>query len=388
MRRPLISSSRPRDTMSAGFVRLPTSLNPTRTDHERLHLDPLCEAKTSLVRARRRDPGRPRKDMGDGGGRVACRGRLASRPLSYPGSAGFRDGRDLEISERGGCIRTLVRVDGRCLRRTQRVREQHRPRDRGFTLMTTPLLEARAISRRFGHVRALDGADFAVHAGEICALIGDNGAGKSTLVKILSGADRPDEGQILVAGKPVAFNSPNDAQAHGIATVYQDLALAADLPPFENLFLGREIVLPGLLGQLGFVNRMAMRRQASEQFERLGVRLRSARAPVSSLSGGQRQSVAIARAAMWADRVIFMDEPTAALGVVQTGRVLDLIRQVRDQGIAVVLISHNMPQVLAVADRIEVLRLGRRVAQFAAQDANVDRLVAAMTSGSVEERVT
>ena len=178
--------------------------------------------------------------------------------------------------------------------------------------MTTPLLEARAISRRFGHVRALDGADFAVHAGEICALIGDNGAGKSTLVKILSGADRPDEGQILLAGKPVAFNSPNDAQAHGIATVYQDLALAADLPPFENLFLGREIVLPGLLGQLGFVNRPAMRRQASEQFERLGVRLRSARAPVSSLSGGQRQSVAIARAAMWADRVIFMDEPTAA----------------------------------------------------------------------------
>jgi simple sugar transport system ATP-binding protein len=254
--------------------------------------------------------------------------------------------------------------------------------------MMTPLLEARAISRRFGHVRALDGADFSVHAGEICALIGDNGAGKSTLVKILSGADRPDEGQILIAGKPVTFNSPNDAQAHGIATVYQDLALAADLPPFENLFLGREIVLPGLLGQFGFVNRPAMRRQASEQFGRLGVQLRSARAPVSSLSGGQRQSVAIARAAMWAGRVIFMDEPTAALGVVQTGRVLDLIRQVRDQGIAVVLISHNMPQVLAVADRIEVLRLGRRVARFAAQDANVDRLVAAMTSGSVEERVT
>jgi simple sugar transport system ATP-binding protein len=243
--------------------------------------------------------------------------------------------------------------------------------------MTAPLLEARAISRRFGHVRALDGADFAVHAGEICALIGDNGAGKSTLVKILSGADRPDEGQILIAGKPVAFNSPNDAQAQGIATVYQDLALAADLPPFENLFLGREIVLPGLLGQLGFVNRPAMRRQANEQFGRLGVRLRSPRTPVSSLS---------ARAAMWADRVIFMDEPTAALGVVQTGRVLDLIRQVRDQGIAVVLISHNMPQVLAAADRIEVLRLGRRVARFSAQEANVDRLVAAMTSGSVEER--
>jgi len=254
--------------------------------------------------------------------------------------------------------------------------------------MTTPLLEARAITRRFGHVRALDGADFAVHAGEICALIGDNGAGKSTLVKILSGADRPDDGQILLAGEPVALNSPNDAQARGVVTVYQDLALASDLPPFENLFLGREIMMPGVLGRLGFVNRAAMRRQAAQQFERLGVRLRSARTPVSSLSGGQRQSVAIARAAMWADRVIFMDEPTAALGVIQTGRVLDLIRQVRDQGIAVVLISHNMPQVLAIADRIEVLRLGRRVAGFAAKDANVDRLVAAMTSGSVEERVT
>jgi len=252
--------------------------------------------------------------------------------------------------------------------------------------MTTPLLEARAISRRFGHVRALDGADFAVHAGEICALIGDNGAGKSTLVKILSGADRPDDGRILLAGQPVTFNSPNDAQARGVATVYQDLALASDLPPFENLFLGREIMMPGLMGRLGFVNRAAMRRLASEHFERLGVRLRSARTPVSSLSGGQRQSVAIARAAMWADRVILMDEPTAALGVVQTGRVLDLIRQVRDQGIAVVLISHNMPQVLAVADRIEVLRLGRRVARFTAREVNVDRLVAAMTSGLVEER--
>jgi simple sugar transport system ATP-binding protein len=251
-----------------------------------------------------------------------------------------------------------------------------------------PILQGRSLVKRYGRVTALDHADFDLYPNEILAVIGDNGAGKSTLVKILSGADRPDEGQILLAGEPVAFNSPNDAQAHGIATVYQDLALAADLAPFENLFLGREIVLPGVLGQLGFVNRAAMRRQATEQFERLGVRLRSARASVSSLSGGQRQSVAIARAAMWADRVIFMDEPTAALGVVQTGRVLDLIRQVRDQGIAVVLISHNMPQVLAVADRIEVLRLGRRVAEFAAKDANVDRLVAAMTSGSVEERVT
>ena len=248
--------------------------------------------------------------------------------------------------------------------------------------MEQPLLEAHGISRRFGHVRALDRADFAVYAGEICALIGDNGAGKSTLVKILSGADRPDQGQILLSGKPVTFDSPTAAQAHGITTVYQDLALAADLPAYENLYLGREVMAPGLLGRLGFLNRSVMRRRAAEQFSRLGVRLRSSRSPVSSLSGGQRQSVAIARAAMWADRVIFMDEPTAALGVAQTRRVLDLIRQVRDQGIAVVLTSHNMPQVLEVADRIEVLRLGRRIARFVAAEANVDRLVAAMTSGT------
>ena len=247
-----------------------------------------------------------------------------------------------------------------------------------------PLLEARGIRRRFGHVQALDGADFSVFPGEICALVGDNGAGKSTLVKILSGADRPDEGEIRLAGEPVSFDSPTAAHRCGIATLYQDLALAPELAPFENLFLGREEMKPGLLGALGFVDRTSMRRRADEQFARLGVRLRSSRVSVSSLSGGQRQSVAIARAAMWADKVIFMDEPTAALGVVQTGRVLDLIRQVRDQGIAVVLISHNMPQVLEVADRVEVLRLGRRVARLRAATATVDSLVAAMTSGTAE----
>ncbi|MBN8999110.1 MAG: sugar ABC transporter ATP-binding protein [Rhizobiales bacterium] len=250
---------------------------------------------------------------------------------------------------------------------------------------TTPLLEARGITRRFGHVEALGGADFVVYPGEICALIGDNGAGKSTLVKILSGADRPDEGEILLEGRPVSFSDPANAQALGIATVYQDLALAAELSPADNLFLGRERLLPGLLGALGLLDRRTMRRQAEEQFARLGVKLRSARVPVSSLSGGQRQSVAIARAAMWADKVIFMDEPTAALGVVQTGRVLELVRQVRDQGIAVVLISHNMRQVLDVADRVEVLRLGRRVAQFEAASATVESLVAAMTAGGGEE---
>jgi simple sugar transport system ATP-binding protein len=252
--------------------------------------------------------------------------------------------------------------------------------------MSEPLLEARGIQRSFGQVHALRGADFTVHAGEIVALIGDNGAGKSTLVKILSGADRPDAGQILVDGRPVQVAGPHAARDLGIETVYQDLALAADLDPAANLFLGREIFRPGLLGRLGFLDQRAMARDTANEMARLGVHLKDAAAPVAALSGGQRQSVAVARAAMWARRVIFMDEPTAALGVVQTQQVLELVRRVRDEGIAVVLISHNMPQVLEVADRVEVLRLGARVARFTAADATVEDLVAAMTSGTAEER--
>lgn len=254
--------------------------------------------------------------------------------------------------------------------------------------VTTALFEARAIRRKFGHVQALDGADFSVYPGEICALIGDNGAGKSTLVKILSGADRPDSGELLLDGHPVTFTSPTDAQHVGVATVYQDLALAPELAAAENLFLGRELMRPGLLGRLGLLDRPTMRRQASEQFSKLGITLRSASVSVASLSGGQRQSIAIARAAMWASKVVFMDEPTAALGVVQTARVLDLIRSVRDAGIAVVLISHNMPEVIDIADRVEVLRLGRRVAQLGREDLTVNRLVTAMTSGVDHDKDT
>jgi simple sugar transport system ATP-binding protein len=249
-------------------------------------------------------------------------------------------------------------------------------------MSAVPLLEVQNVRRRFGHVQALDGVNFAVYPGEICALIGDNGAGKSTLIKILSGADRPDEGRILLEGREVSLDSPLSAQELGIATVYQDLALAPDLAASDNLFLGREITQSGVLGRLGFLNRREMRRRAAQQFARLGVNLRSPSVPVSALSGGQRQSVAIARAALWADKVIFMDEPTAALGVMQTGRVLDLIRHVRDQGIAVVLISHNMSQVIEIADRVEVLRLGRRVARIDRASATIEGLVAAMTSES------
>ena len=251
--------------------------------------------------------------------------------------------------------------------------------------MTEPLLIAQGIRRSFGHVQALRGAHFRVMPAEIVALIGDNGAGKSTLVKILSGADRPDEGEVTLAGQRVRFGSPQEAQEAGIATVYQDLALAPDLPPAENLFLGREIKQPGLLGRLGFLDRKAMRARAKEQFATLGVHLKSDRVAIDTLSGGQRQSVAIARAAMWAKKIVILDEPTAALGVVQTQRVLDLARRVRDHGISVVLISHNMPQVLEVADRIQVLRLGETVADLKASEASVDDLVRAMTSGRTEE---
>ncbi len=242
--------------------------------------------------------------------------------------------------------------------------------------MAEPLLEARGIAKRFGHVQALDGADFSAVAGEVVALVGDNGAGKSTLVKTLSGTIKPDSGEILLEGKPVHFASPLDAQRRGIETVYQDLALAPDLDAAANLHLGREIYLIPFLKVL---DRRAMRDRARAAFGELGVELPDVHAPVVTLSGGQRQSVAVARAVAYASKVIFMDEPTAALGVLQRARVLDTIRRIRDRGIAVVLISHNMPEVLAVADRIDVLRLGRRVATYTGQGTSVEELVGAMT---------
>jgi simple sugar transport system ATP-binding protein len=245
--------------------------------------------------------------------------------------------------------------------------------------MTDPLLEARKVTKRYGHVLALEGADFSAYPGEVVALVGDNGAGKSTLVKALSGAIRTDGGTILVDGRPVHLSSPLEARGHGIETVYQDLALAQDLDAAANLHLGRELFRGGLLGRLGVLDRAAMRRSAVAAFAELGVDLRDVGVPVAALSGGQRQSVAVARAVAFANRIIFMDEPTAALGVVQRGRVLETIRRVRDRGICVVLISHNMPEVLSVADRIEVLRLGHRVASLTAADTSVEELVGAMT---------
>lgn len=251
--------------------------------------------------------------------------------------------------------------------------------------MAEPLLEARAITRRFGHVEALSGVDLTVYPNEIVGLIGDNGAGKSTLTKILSGADQPTEGEIRVEGQPVELTSPQAARSYGIETVYQDLALTPDLDPAANFFLGRELMRPGLLGRLGVLDRPAMARRTVNAIVRLGVALKDPAAPIAELSGGQRQSVAVARAAMWAKKVIFLDEPTAALGVVQTRGVVDLIERVRDAGIAVVLISHNMQQVLDVCDRIEVLRLGRSIGHVPARGTTVEDLVTAMTGGGIKE---
>ncbi|MGN6609812.1 MAG: ATP-binding cassette domain-containing protein [Jatrophihabitans sp.] len=247
---------------------------------------------------------------------------------------------------------------------------------------TQYLLEARGIVKNYGHVEVLRGTDFHAEAGKVTALIGDNGAGKSTLVKTLSGVIQPQGGTILINGEPTVFASPTHARDCGIETVYQDLALAFDLGPAENAYIGRELLKPGFLGKLGVLDKKRMRREAFETFTSLGTDVKDMDATVAALSGGQRQSVAICRSVMWARGLVFMDEPTAALGVRQTRRVLDLVRRVAESGVAVVLISHNMPEVLEVSDSIQVLRLGRRVAEFDST-ASVDDLVGAMT-GSLE----
>jgi simple sugar transport system ATP-binding protein len=250
------------------------------------------------------------------------------------------------------------------------------------------LLRARGIVKRYGHVQALESADFNVLAGEVTALVGDNGAGKSTLIKILSGTVQPDDGEILFEGQPVTIDSPIAARRLGLETVYQDLALAEELDPPANLFLGREILRPGLLGRLGFIDKGVMRDRAGDSFAALGIGLQDLDVEVAMLSGGQRQAVAVSRAATWASRVIFMDEPTAALGVVQAHKVLDLIRRIRESGKSVVLISHNLPQVFEVADRIQVLRLGRRVASFRAGEVTMTEVVGAMTGAHAGEGTT
>ncbi|GAA4712295.1 ATP-binding cassette domain-containing protein [Phytohabitans rumicis] len=243
----------------------------------------------------------------------------------------------------------------------------------------TPILRLSGITKSYGTVRALRGAEMTVNRNEVVALVGDNGAGKSTMIKVISGVIQPDAGRIEVDGQPVAFSSPLAPRRYGIETVYQDLALAPDLDPAANLYLGREVMRPGLLGMLGMLDKPRMRAGADEAFGRLSVGLQDTRSRVGTMSGGQRQGIAVARAVLWASRLVLMDEPTAALGVVQTGRVKALIESVREQGVSVILVSHNLPFVFEVADRIEVLRLGQRVAVFNRAEATAERVLGAMT---------
>ncbi len=243
-----------------------------------------------------------------------------------------------------------------------------------------PVLELHGISKHYGAVQALTNVDFEVYPGEVVALVGDNGAGKSTLIKCIAGTHAPDEGSILFDGREVHLHSPGDATRLGIETVYQDLAVCDNLDVVQNMFLGRERVRRLVPPVVEFLSEFEMEKQSLEVMRSLSVTtIVNLRAKVASLSGGQRQSVAIARATMWNSRLVILDEPTAALGVAQTGQVLALVRRLREHGLGVVVISHNLHEVFQVADRIIVLRLGRRVATFAHGEATPDDVVAAIT---------
>jgi D-xylose transport system ATP-binding protein len=244
----------------------------------------------------------------------------------------------------------------------------------------TPILELKNISKRFGAVQALDGIDFEVYPGEVVALVGDNGAGKSTLIKVIAGINHPDTGEIIFDSKPVVITGPRDVAKLGIATVYQDLALCDNLDVVANLFLGREeeSPVPPVLKEED------MERRAVEVLKSLSVKLPHVRTPIAALSGGQRQSVAVSRSVMWAAKVVLLDEPTAALGVAQTKQVLALIRRLKEQGLGVVVISHNLADVFEVCDRIVVLRLGKRIGDFRVADATREQVVSAITGATVE----
>jgi fructose transport system ATP-binding protein len=240
-----------------------------------------------------------------------------------------------------------------------------------------PLLEARGLSKHYGTIRAVDGVDLTIGHGEIVAIVGDNGAGKTTLIKMISGAIVPDTGEILVEDKTVRIHDPLDARALGIETIYQDLALLPNLDVTTNLYLGREQLAENPLRFLNVVSRRRMRSEARQHLSQLQIRIPNiSGTPVESLSGGQRQSVAIARAIVWASKLVIMDEPTAALGVAQARAVLDLVRRVRERGTSVLIISHILPHVLELADRVVVMRHGMKVAEIASEGVTQDRLIA------------
>jgi fructose transport system ATP-binding protein len=249
-----------------------------------------------------------------------------------------------------------------------------------------PILSAKGLHKRYGNVTAIDGADFDLYHGEILAVIGDNGAGKSSMIKALSGATIPDSGEIWLDGERVHFKSPLEARRAGIETVYQDLAVAPALDIATNLFLGREKRRAGPLGSVfRMVDHKGMREEADRQMKSLQIGIRSMSQAVETLSGGQRQGVAVARAAAWARKLVIMDEPTAALGVKESGQVLELIKRVRDNGLPVILISHNMPHVFEIADRIHIHRLGKRVAVVTPKTHTMHEVVGIMTGAVVHD---
>ncbi len=242
---------------------------------------------------------------------------------------------------------------------------------------STPMLELRGLSKSFGSVQALTDVDFAVRAGEVMALVGDNGAGKSTLIKCVAGIHAADTGDVFFDGQPVTIHGPKDAARLGIEVVYQDLALCDNLDVVQNMYLGREA-----RDVLHRLREPVMEHKTAATLKTLAVTtIRSIRQPVASLSGGQRQSVAVARAVMWNSRVVLLDEPTAALGVAQTRQVLELVKRLAEQGLAVVIISHNLHDVFEVSNRITVLRLGRKVAEFEREQTTQQEVVHAITAG-------
>ncbi len=256
--------------------------------------------------------------------------------------------------------------------------------------VNAPILAARGLVKRFGRVVALSGADLELYPGEVLAVIGDNGAGKSSLIKCLSGAMVPDEGEIELDGQAVHFRRPQDARAAGIETVYQTLAVAPALDIAANMFLGREKRRPGPLGSvLRMIDKPGMRRSAQEAVQKLGIAtIQNMNQAVETLSGGQRQAVAVARAAAFGSKVVILDEPTAALGVKESGLVLQMIRDLRENGLPVILISHNMPHVFEVADRIHIQRLGRRVAVIKPDEYSMSDAVAIMTGAATTGAAT
>jgi fructose transport system ATP-binding protein len=247
--------------------------------------------------------------------------------------------------------------------------------------MAEPILTARKLVKRYGRVTALNEADFDLYKGEILAVIGDNGAGKSSMIKAISGAITPDEGEIKLEGQPIHFTSPMQARAAGIETVYQNLALSPALSIADNMFMGRELRMPGFMGDwFRKLDRKAMEKFARDKLSELGLlTIQNINQAVETLSGGQRQGVAVARAAAFGSKVVILDEPTAALGVKESRKVLELIQTVRERGMPVVLISHNMPHVFEVADRIHIHRLGRRLCVINPKDYTMSDAVAFMT---------